>query len=77
MAKIDLAMSEKLKQAVKNLKKAGILVKVWVDKSQNSETGYIFIDLNSLADIVEKRLTYPNKNVYIKGNYMIIEVWKE
>ena len=74
---ISLTMGEQLKQAVKNLRKAGIMVKVWVDKDSYPETGYILIDINSLAEIVEKKLTYPNRKVYIKDNYMIVEVWKE
>jgi len=77
MSKIELAMTEQLKQAVKNLRKAGIIVKVWVDRKSYPETGYILIDINSIAEIVKNRLTYPNKNVYVKDDYIIIEVWKE
>jgi len=77
MSEIKPTMAEQLKQAVKNLRKAGILVKVWVDKKSFPETGYILIDVNSIAEIVKNKLTYPNKNVYVKDDYIIIEVWKE
>jgi len=78
MAKtVGLPLREQLKQAIRNLKKAGILVKVWVDEKAIPQTGYILVDINSIADIVKNRIAYPNKNVYVKDNYLIIEVWKD
>ncbi len=78
MAKnISLSLREQLKQAIRNLRKAGILVKVYVDEKTTPQTGYILVDINSIAEIVKNRIAYPNKQVYVKENYLIIEVWKD
>lgn len=50
-------------------------LKVHVEGGENE--AYIFVDMNSIADLVSRQIQIPNKKVYLMEGYMVIKVWRE
>lgn len=78
-------MREKLKDAVINLKKAGILTKVWTEPDDKStfhqDKGFILIDIESIAFLIKRSIMKPNVpmlvDVGVKDQYIVIEVSRQ
>lgn len=51
-------------------------LKVYIDAPNNNEA-YIVIDINSVLKLIENKITFPNKRVYLEKNYMIVKIWRD
>ena len=72
------ALSAEVRRAIKRLRKMGLRVHVEYDRDLKDlrEYALIFIDINSLCDLVARKIDYPLKRVYIEENWMVVKVWK-
>ena len=73
MAK-SLITHPQVEKAIRRLKNMGLKVNVL---EGGSKEVYIFIDLNSVAKLIEKQIMFPNKKVTIEDNYIVVYLWKK
>jgi len=63
-------LGTQLRRAIQELEKMGVRVHVesWGD------TGFVFIDVKSIGEVVINRVRMGCKQVFVEGNYLIIKV---
>ena len=69
-----LVTHPQVEKAIRRLRNMGL--KVNVLQGGDREV-YIFVDLNSVAKLIEKQIMFPNKKVTIEDNYIVIFMWKK
>jgi len=67
-----MSVRKQLYQARKKLQRMGIKPYYKIEENK----GYLVIDLRDFANLIKKKIQYPNKKVYLDGHLLIIEVWK-
>ena len=70
----SLITHPQVEKAIRRLKNMGL--KVQVLEGGNREV-YIFIDLNSVAKLIEKQIIFSNRKVTIEDNYIVVYLWKK
>lgn len=65
---------KRVEKSLDRLKAMGL--KVYIDAPNNNEA-YIVIDINSVLKLIENKITFPNKRVYLEKNYMIVKIWRD
>ena len=70
----SLVTHPQVEKAIRRLKNMGL--KVNVLQGGDREV-YIFVDLNSVAKLIEKQIMFPNKKVTIEDGYIVIFMWKK
>jgi ABC-type lipoprotein release transport system permease subunit len=68
-----ITKNEAVQKSIRRLRAMGLKVHIL---PKDSDEAYIFISLESLADLIEKQITYQNKEVKIENPYLVIRVWR-
>ena len=70
----SLITHPQVEKALRRLRNMGL--KVNVLEGGDREV-FIFVNLNSVAKLIEKQILFPNKEVSIEDNYIVIRLWKK
>jgi len=68
-----LRYNSSIEKGLENLRAMGLSVDV-LPEGENEV--YIFIKLDSLMKIVERRVPYPQKKVYYESPFIIVYLWR-
>ena len=69
-----LVTHPQVEKAIRRLKNMGLRVQVLQGGDREV---YIFIDLDSIAKLIEKQIMFPNRKVSIEDNYIVVYLWKK
>ncbi|MEM2446570.1 MAG: hypothetical protein QW734_07925 [Candidatus Bathyarchaeia archaeon] len=72
MAKVYV-LKRPMKKASKRLKLMGLNPKVVIYQNE----GYMFIPLHQIIDLIKRKVVYPNVEIYLENNQIVVRVWKE
>jgi len=64
----------RVQKALGELREMGLRVHLVPDTPKD---GFIMIELNSIAEILQKKIKYPRKRVSIEEGYLVIYVWRD
>ena len=51
-------------------------IKLYVDAYGNKDA-YIIMDIQSILAFIDAKMTYPSRQTWVDGKYMITHVWKD
>jgi ABC-type lipoprotein release transport system permease subunit len=68
-----ITKNEAVQKSIRRLRAMGLKVHIL---PKDSDEAYIFISLESLADLIEKQITFQNREVKIENPYLVIRVWR-
>jgi len=69
----SLQYNTKVEKAMENLRAMGLKVEIM---PESVDECFIFIRLDSLLRIIEKRIPYPNKKLKIEEPFIVIDLWR-
>ncbi|RLJ02100.1 MAG: hypothetical protein DRP11_03460 [Candidatus Aenigmatarchaeota archaeon] len=69
-----LEYDSRIEKALERLRQMGLKVHVY---SENPDTAFIFITLESIFGLIKRQIKYPNKEIYYEEPYVVIKVWRE
>jgi len=72
MAK-PLVTHPQVEKALRRLKNMGLKVRVY---QAGDREVYIFIDLNSICQLIDRQIKFPNRKVAIEGDYIVVYLWR-
>jgi len=64
---------KRVEKSLNRLRAMGL--KVHIESPSNDEA-YIVIDIKSVLDLIYRKITFPNKEVFMEGNYMVVRIWR-
>jgi len=70
---MSLQYNSKVEKALFNLRSMGLKVHL---QPEGTEQVYIFITLESLMNLIKRRIPYPQKRVYIEEPFLVIYLWR-
>ncbi|MEM2446859.1 MAG: hypothetical protein QW734_09395 [Candidatus Bathyarchaeia archaeon] len=70
---MSVRIEKRVEKSIARLKAMGLKVHIM---EENPNSALIFVSIPSIVRYVEKQITYPNKSVYVEGDYLIIRVWR-
>jgi hypothetical protein len=68
-----LQYDKRIEASMDRLKAMGL--RYYVETVGSNEC-YIVIDVKSIMELIDKRITYPKRRVTLEGNFMVIKFWK-
>lgn len=69
----DVRHHPQVEKALNRMRAMGLSVNIY---SEDDNTAYIFITLDSVIKLINKQIKYPNTKTYIEDNYIVIKVWR-
>ena len=66
----SITLDKRVEKSIDRLKAMGLKCHIEV---VGKDEAYIVIDMDSLMNMIYRKITYPNKKIYIEGKYMIIK----
>jgi len=72
MAKVYV-LKQPMKKASRRLKLMGLNPKVVIYQNE----GFMFIPIQQIIDLMRKKIVYPNVEITLEGNQIVVRVWKE
>jgi len=66
-----------VERAKKEFAKMGLRVHILTDYDPKTFEHYalIFIDINSMKNVILKKIRHPLKKAYIEENWLVVKVW--
>ena len=68
-----LIINPRVEKAIRRLRNMGLNVSVW---SESPSEVYILIPLNDICKLIERQINYPNKEVLVEENYLVVRIWR-
>lgn len=72
MAKVYV-LKRPMKKASRRLKLMGLNPKVVIYQNE----GFMFIPIQQIIDLIKRKIIYPNVEIYLESNQIVVRVWKE
>jgi len=69
----SLMYNPKVEKSLANLKAMGLSVEI---TPESVDECFIFIRLDSLMRMIEKRITYPHKKLKVEDPFIVIDLWR-
>jgi hypothetical protein len=70
---MQIARNSQVEKALDRLKAMGLKVDVL---PEGDNLAFIFIQLDSVLNLISRQMKYPNKKVYFENPFIIIKVWR-
>jgi hypothetical protein len=70
---VQIAKNSQVEKALDRLRAMGLKVDVL---PEGDNLALIFIQLNSVLNLISKQMKYPNKKVYFEHPFIVIKVWR-
>ena len=70
---LQVAKHSQVEKALERLRAMGLKVEVLPD---GDNVAFIFIQLDSVLNLISRQMKYPNKKVYFEKPFIIIKVWR-
>jgi hypothetical protein len=70
---LQIAKHAQVEKALERLRAMGLKVEVL---PEGDNMAFIFIQLDSVLNLISRQMKYPNKNVYFEKPFIVIKVWR-
>jgi hypothetical protein len=70
---MQIARNSQVEKALDRLKAMGLKVDVL---PEGDNLAFIFIQLDSVLNLISRQMKYPNKKVYFENPFIVIKVWR-
>ena len=70
---MSIKLDNRVQKSLRRLQAMGLKAHIEVE---GKDRGYIFIDLNSLLNMIYRKITYPNRKVYFEYPFIVVEIWR-
>ena len=70
---VQVARNAQVEKALDRLRAMGLKVDVL---PEGDNLAFIFIQLDSVLNLISRQMKYPNKKVYFENPFIIIKVWR-
>jgi len=70
---VQIARNSQVEKALDRLRAMGLKVDVL---PEGDNLAFIFIQLDSVLNLISRQMKYPNKKVYFESPFIIIKVWR-
>jgi len=70
---LQIAKHSQVEKALERLRAMGLKVEVL---PEGDNVAFIFIQLDSVLNLISRQMKYPNKKVYFEKPFIIIKVWR-
>jgi hypothetical protein len=70
---MQIARNSQVEKALDRLRAMGLKVDVL---PEGDNLAFIFIQLDSVLNLISKQMKYPNKKVYFEHPFIVIKVWR-
>jgi hypothetical protein len=70
---VQIARNSQVEKALDRLRAMGLKVDVL---PEGDNLAFIFIQLDSVLNLISRQMKYPNKKVYFENPFIIIKVWR-
>jgi hypothetical protein len=70
---VQVAKNSQVEKALDRLRAMGLKVDVL---PEGDDVAFIFIQLDSVLNLISKQMKYPNKKVYFEKPFIVIKVWR-
>jgi hypothetical protein len=70
---VQIARNSQVEKALDRLRAMGLKVDVL---PEGDDVAFIFIQLDSVLNLISKQMKYPNKKVYFEKPFIVIKVWR-
>jgi hypothetical protein len=70
---LQIAKHSQVEKALERLRAMGLKVEVL---PEGDNMAFIFIQLDSVLNLISRQMKYPNKKVYFENPFIIIKVWR-
>jgi hypothetical protein len=70
---LQVAKHSQVEKALERLRAMGLKVEVL---PEGDNVAFIFIQLDSVLNLISRQMKYPNKKVYFEKPFIIIKVWR-
>jgi hypothetical protein len=70
---LQIAKHSQVEKALERLRAMGLKVEVL---PEGDNRAFIFVQLDSVLNLISRQMKYPNKKVYFEKPFIVIEVWR-
>ena len=70
---LQIAKHSQVEKALDRLRAMGLKVEVL---PEGDNVAFIFIQLDSVLNLISRQMKYPNKKIYFEKPFIIIKVWR-
>jgi hypothetical protein len=70
---VQVARNSQVEKALDRLRAMGLKVDVL---PEGDDVAFIFIQLDSILNLISRQMKYPNKKVYFEKPFIVIKVWR-
>jgi hypothetical protein len=70
---MQIAKHAQVEKALERLRAMGLKVEVL---PEGDNMAFIFIQLDSVLNLISRQMKYPNKKIYFEKPFIIIKVWR-
>jgi hypothetical protein len=70
---LQVAKHSQVEKALDRLRAMGLKVEVL---PEGDNVAFIFIQLDSVLNLISRQMKYPNKKVYFEKPFIVIKVWR-
>jgi len=70
---LQIAKHSQVEKALERLRAMGLKVEVL---PEGDNVAFIFIQLDSVLNLISRQMKYPNKKVYFEKPFIVIKVWR-
>jgi hypothetical protein len=70
---VQVARNAQVEKALDRLRAMGLKVDVL---PEGDNLALVFIQLDSVLNLISKQMKYPNKKVYFEHPFIVIKVWR-
>jgi len=70
---LQIAKHSQVEKALDRLRAMGFKVEVL---PEGDNVAFIFIQLDSVLNLISRQMKYPNKKVYFEKPFIVIKVWR-
>jgi hypothetical protein len=70
---VQIARNSQVEKALDRLRAMGLKVDVL---PEGDDVAFIFIQLDSVLNLISRQMKYPNKKVYFEKPFIVIKVWR-
>ena len=70
---LQIAKHSQVEKALERLRAMGLKVEVL---PEGDNVAFIFIQLDSVLNLISRQMKYPNKKIYFENPFIVIKVWR-
>jgi hypothetical protein len=70
---LQVVRNAQVEKALDRLRAMGLKVEVL---PEGDNVAFIFIQLDSVLNLISRQMKYPNKKVYFEKPFIVIKVWR-